>query len=626
MTIYGGARMNPQRVRISVAIFAFLATAAFSAGEAGAKGKPAPPGPSTIGQWSSVTTWPDVAVHLHLLPDGKVFSYSDDDHEDYPTQGTRQEGKTRAFVVDVPAGGAPSGWFEIPNTRTNVFCSGHSFLPDGRLLVMGGHKGQDGLGDNETSLLEFNAQWHWAVAPDMAAGRWYPTAVALPNGDVLTVSGSISPGVNNDLPEVWDNALGSWRALTGARLGLPLYPWLHVAPDGRVFLSGPNATTRFLNTQGAGAWTTSATRVGGGRDYGTGILYRPGKVIAIGGGDPPRNTCEVIDLNAATPAWRSVRAMRYARRQLNATILPDGTVLATGGTSGAGFNNAQGAVLAAEIWNPTSERWTTMASMAVSRLYHSTAILLPDGRVLSAGGGRPAGVNGGADNENAEIFSPPYLFKGARPSITAAPSAAGYGETVAIGTPDAVSRVTLVRLSTTTHALNMGQSFHELAFSASAGGVNATLPASANVCTPGHYLMFLLNANGIPSVGRIIQVGVSPAGRTAKATAPAPPGSAKAALPAIGGFRLGAPVPNPTAGGCDFALTLPGPAAVSARVFDVSGRLVRELTPGRVQNPGTHTIHWDGRAASGLRASRGVYWVEVRSGAQRVTRKVTLLN
>jgi galactose oxidase len=625
--------MSPKQSRALSALFALFASLlalALAPGHAAAKGKPVR-GPSTVGQWSPVYAWPDVAVHLHMLPDGKVFTFADDDHEEYEEKGTRLEGKTRSFLVDIPPGAAPSGWSEIPNTRTNVFCSGHSFLPDGRLLVMGGHKGQDALGDNETNLLEFNTNWHWAVAPNMTAGRWYPTAVTLPSGDVLTVAGAITPQLDNDLPEVWDNALGSWRPLTSARLFLPLYPWLHVAPDGRVFVSGPDATTRFLNTSGTGAWSTSATRLGGSRGYGTGVMYQPGKVIAIGGGDPPKSSCEVIDLTAAAPAWRSIGSMRYARRQLNATLLPDGTVLVTGGTSGSGFNNAQGAVLAAEIWNPVGERWTTMASMAVPRLYHSTTILLPDGRVLSAGGGRPAAVNGGADNENAEIFSPPYLFKGARPAIASAPASAGFGATIAIGTTSAVSRVTLVRLSTSTHALNMGQRFHDLAFTSVAGGVNATLPPNANVCTPGHYLLFLLNANGVPSIGRVIQVGVPAGGRVAGAAGPEAPGvepprAERAPGHDGGGFRLGAPYPNPTAGGCEFGLTLPREARVQARVYDVTGRLVREVARGRSMTAGTHRLRWDGLARNGARASRGIYWIQVRFGSETLTRRVTLLN
>lgn len=231
-----------------------------------------------------------------------------------------------------------------------------------------------------------------------------------------------------------------------------------------------------------------------------------------------------------------------------------------------------------------------------------------------------------ADNENAEIFSPPYLFKGARPAVASAPATGGFGATIAIATTSAVSRVTLVRLSTSTHALNMGQRFQDLAFTTVAGGVNATLPPNANVCTPGHYMLFLLNANGVPSIGRVIQVGVGAGGRVAGAAALEPSRADRLAGREGSSFRLGAPNPNPTAGGCEFSLTLPRDARVQARVYDVAGRLVREVARGHSLNAGTHRLRWDGMKANGTRASRGIYWIEVRFGSERMTRRVTLLN
>jgi hypothetical protein len=146
-----------------------------------------------------------------------------------------------------------------------------------------------------------------------------------------------------------------------------------------------------------------------------------------------------------------------------------------------------------------------MASMQVPRLYHSTALLLPDGRVLSAGGGRPA-ATATTDNKNAEVFSPPYLFKGVRPTLSSAPATVGYGEPLFIGTPDAIASVTLVRLSSVTHAFNMNQRFNRLSFTPAAGGVVATAPANANVAPPGHYMLFILSGNGVPSVAKIIQL------------------------------------------------------------------------------------------------------------------------
>ena len=246
----------------------------------------------------------------------------------------------------------------------------------------------------------------------------------------------------------------------------------------------------------------------GYRDYGSAVMYEPGKVLIVGGGGgsdtgpAPTATAEVIDLNAATPTWRRVASMATGRRQHNATILPDGTVLVTGGSNAPGFNNQAGAVHTAELWDPATETWTTLASSTQYRGYHSTALLLPDGRVLSSGGDNHA---------NAEVFSPPYLFKGARPTVTAAPTGVGYGQSFSVETPDAASitKVTLVRLSSVTHAFNENQRFNSLSFTRVAGGLNVTAPANGNLAPPGDYMLFLINGNGVPSVAKIVRVGAA---------------------------------------------------------------------------------------------------------------------
>ena len=164
-----------------------------------------------------------------------------------------------------------------------------------------------------------------------------------------------------------------------------------------------------------------------------------------------------------------VDALRAA--PLNATLLPDGKVLATGGSSSVAFNDAAGAIKAAELWDPATGQWSVLASMQVPRLYHSIAILLRDGRVLVAGGGRPPAAHGGGNNETVEIFSPPYLFKGPRPVITQAPAAVRYGASFLIRTPDAaaIAGVTLIRLSSATHTFNMNQRIKKLHLLAGGG-------------------------------------------------------------------------------------------------------------------------------------------------------------
>ena len=246
----------------------------------------------------------------------------------------------------------------------------------------------------------------------MYAARWYPTSTTLGNGDVLVTSGAINPSTIAGLAQVWQHTTNTWRNLTSAQLILPLYPRMFVAPNGLVFYAGDSAKTNYLNTSGSGAWTVVAkTNYGGSRDYGSAAQYGDGKIVIMGGGHPvPTATTEVIDLTAQAPAWRLVAPMAYARRQLNATLLANGEVLVNGGTSGNG-NDGTREALPAEIWSPITEKWTTVASEIGYRGYHSVALLLPDARVLVAGG---EGTN--TPSKSAQVYSPPYLFNGSRPN------------------------------------------------------------------------------------------------------------------------------------------------------------------------------------------------------------------
>jgi protocatechuate 3,4-dioxygenase beta subunit len=229
-------------------------------------------------------------------------------------------------------------------------------------------------------------------------------------------------------------------------------------------------------------------------------MYDTGKILEVGGSDPPVASAETIDLTAATPAWNFTGNMHFPRRQDNAVILPDGKVFIVGGSSGSGFDDSTHPVLPTEMWDPATGQFTLMASIAVYRGYHSTALLLPDGRVLSAGGNV-----GGA---NAQVFSPPYLFAGTRPTISSAPPSVGFGQTIFIGTPDAatITQVTWVRTGSTTHTFDESQRFMRLSFTQANGGVNVTMPANGNLAPPGYYMLFLLNGSGVPSVAKIIQI------------------------------------------------------------------------------------------------------------------------
>ena len=455
-------------------------------------------GPSpfaTEGRWQTPVTTPVVGIHVSLLPTGRVLLWG-------------REGESQLWDPANPGAG-----FVQVSAPYEVFCSGHSFLPDGRLLVAGGHStGTSGI---PRTVLFDPASGTWSITGSMAQGRYYPTTTVLPNGEVLAVSGSDEQRAVVTIPEIGNGS--TWRRLTtaGLAIGSPYYPAMFLAPNGKVFLAGFPQTSRYLDVSGTGAWTTVADRQVADRRMGSAVMYAPGKVLYVGGGDPPTSSAEVIDLNQSSPSWRSVSGMAFARRQLNATILADGQILVTHGTSGSGFNDVAGAIRAAELWNPATETWSTMANEFRSRAYHSTALLLPDARVLSSGSGEGGGVPYENSDFTAQVFTPPYLFDAdgtlaARPTITSAPPSIAYGQSFTVETADAgsVARGTLVRLSSVTHAFNQSQLIYPLTFSATGPtSLTAAGPTSANLAPPGPYMLFLVNGSGVPSRAKMVTVG-----------------------------------------------------------------------------------------------------------------------
>ena len=473
------------------------------------------------GRWDPVFGLPDVAIHVTVLPTGKVLAWGrrKDPHGSMHQQGCAP------FVWD-PATGTTTSTEEPHRadgtTPVNLFCSGHTHLADGRLLVAGGHI-TDGDGLDQACVYDAT-DGSWTALPPLRSGRWYPSAITLADGRALVISGSHQDGPNQPVepvPEIWDGT--SWQP-TRDFIGLPLYPRIHLTPDNRIAMSGSNPLTKLLDTTGPGEWAPppgpDIARAKSERQYGPAVMYSPGRIVYLGGGndladDRPTADCEKIDLTAPSPAWEPAASMAFRRRHHNATLLPDGTVLVTGGTSGPGFNDvAPGApVHSAELWDPATDVWTTLAAEDVDRCYHSTAILLPDATVLSAGGGEfVIGVqpNDPADtHRDAQIFHPPYLFRGPRPAIDAAPDDLTPGETFTLTTSGApTDTVTLLRLGSTTHTLDANQRFLRLASSGTGQERAVTVPANPAECPPGHYMLFALSADGVPSTGHIVRVGV----------------------------------------------------------------------------------------------------------------------
>ena len=494
-------------------------TLEFTAGTAQVTSSPvtlsALPPAATEGQWGPVVQWDIVPLHMTLLPTGKIFAWGKRDVAD--TVGMPR-------IWD-PSQGSPATAQEV-TVNDMLFCAGHALMPDGRLMVSGGHH-QDDAGIKATYF--FSPDGAEQKGPDMAYARWYPTLTILADGRVLTMAGKDEAKRVVKIPEIWEG--NAWAALPGAgNLELPYYPRNFVAPDGRLFYAGERIESQWLEVDastpgGRGRWTPGPRHIEQfNRDYGSAVMYDAGKILYVGGGgdpgwdtpDPrvgvPTATAEMIDLNGSA-TWQRAGSMSAARRHLTATVLPDGEVLITGGVSGGGFNNIGTAVRTAEIWNPENNGWTTLAAGSVPRGYHSVSMLMPDGTVLhgASGDANIPGGNGAAytPERNHQIFSPPYLFKGAQPTITSmTPATLGYGGTITVNTPNAaqVTEVRWIRLGSVTHGFDMNQRANTLAFTAEAGSVRVTAPANANLAPPGHYMLFILNRNGVPSEGKIIKV------------------------------------------------------------------------------------------------------------------------
>jgi galactose oxidase len=501
---------------------------------------------ASFGRWGPLFALPNVAIHASLLPTGKVLMWGRRGAPD----GSLDEHVTTPFIWD-PAPANPTaeeretgrviGVTDAPRdtqgATVNLFCAGHAFLPDGRLLVVGGHE-RDSIGIDQATIFDpygvpGSDRGTWTAVAAMHSRRWYPTAMTLPDGDVLVVSGSFTADPDTGIAkvsEVWRN--GAWIRLNPLPGGqaFELYPRLCVRSDGSVFMSGPLAQSWRLDLPAGGSWTPMASRDGERRDYAPSVPHARDQVLYIGGGTSrgnftPTVEVEAIDLAAATRAWRNAKPLTVRRRQHNATILPDGSVLVTGGSRGGGgpgappgFNDLGFGqpVHAAERWDPTAQDWASLAAEQVDRCYHATAMLLPDARVLSAGGGEYRPVNGQDQPANApidshrdgQIFSPLYLFRGPRPVITGAPASVEYGETFDVDTPDptAVAKVTWIRLPSVTHSMDMSQRIDMLAHQVTAGTLRVTAPADPKLCPPGHHMLFLLTADGVPSRAAIVRV------------------------------------------------------------------------------------------------------------------------
>jgi hypothetical protein len=447
-----------------------------------------PNDPALVGQWSARMNWPLVAVHMTQLHTGEILMW---DGWELPGAAAKVWNPSTNAFTNVPVG-------------AGVFCAAQALLTDGRPVVIGGHAGGE-IGIPHTFIFETLSKT-WTRVADLNFDRWYPSATRLGDGRVVAFSGQITPGVWADTPEIYNPLTNQWTLLTGVNSGNmhdTEYPLAYLLPDGTIYVISPMLAQANVLNVGNQTWINR----GAAPLNGSGSMYRPGRILMTGGGGangPTQPNAAVIDATVPNAQWRTIAPMIHGRYQHNLVVLADGNVLAVGGANNVSVSATEG-VLAAELWNANTETWSTMASMRDLRMYHSTALLLPDGRVLVAGGGRLGAI---PSYPTAEIFSPPYLFRGARPTITQAPATGILGEIISIDTPDAadISRVALVPLAAVTHTSNMNQTYVELAFTRGTNTLSATLPTNMNVVAPGYYMLFILNGNGVPAVAPFIRV------------------------------------------------------------------------------------------------------------------------
>jgi Domain of unknown function (DUF1929) len=543
------------------------------------------------GRWTDQFDIPVFAINSILLPTGKVLWFA---YPYNPDRGDRTKSDyANAWLWDPAKGTGPGSFKQVdppidPATGkpVNIWCAGNSLLSDGQVLVTGGNLKYLVAGQNSYEGLDHVYTFDpfsetWTRQPNMNHGRWYPSQMLMPDGRTFIMGGLDESGnatKNADLelfnPPAQRGGQGSISFLGPPGVlgtaGMPpigdYYPHLFWMPNGRGLVAGPYTNDSWWFDApanpaafGPSSWTdidnTSRTRV-----WGTAVLVPGGpdgsqQVVQLGGSDLPGGdptavaSAELFD--TGTGEWTphnagSTFALNERRSHANTVLLPDGSMVEVGGglgsvTSGVGPNGAPGQWAAEpaqkqiELWNPDSKTWRLGPAQREFRTYHSTAVLLPDARVVSAGDDYNGRFQNPQDNflhDSAEIYEPPYLFAGdqlaTRPELTAAPREIAPGQSFDIGADPsrpAPDKAVLMGPGAATHAVDMNQRYVPLEkISQGPGRLSVKAPPSLNVALPGYYMLFVLDAAGTPSCAawlRVVRTG--PAAGTTSGACPAPP-------------------------------------------------------------------------------------------------------
>jgi hypothetical protein len=494
-----------------------------------------------------------LAIHAALLPvgtKGKVLIFGGDEHNsaqagnDSTPANPADVDNTRLYDVNAKT------ITTITSPTTDVFCSGHAFLGDGRLVIGGGTESWEGGGGpgggHVHGLGNFGghpACWiynyirnSWERIADFnfdnafgktGGGRWYPTLVTLANGDLIAISGHPSRRSiqwhNNDIPEKYSQATGRWSWIKPTASTITFYPRVHLIKGGKLFICAvEDGNSHFYNPNN-GDFEGPAIPAPGGSYNGwdaTSVLLPllpaenyNARILMCDDVDPKR-----IDLGDAAPSWqnagsRTGAAAGKVRVFGIGTILPDAKVLVFGGVDGT-HNDSTG-VLQPEIYDPginwttgtysNPQTWQSLAAdpNGVARNYHSTNMLLPDGSVFTAGSSHNAdsGDPSTAGEMRIVIFKPDYFDNAARPDLVSTALSTSYGKQITIDTPNAASirRVALIRNGSNTHAFNPDQRYVGLNFDhVNANTLTATIPNDPSVLPPGYYMLWIINNNGLP--------------------------------------------------------------------------------------------------------------------------------